>query len=273
MNTLLLRFAGPMQAWGTQSRFSERDTGQEPSKSGVIGILCAALGMTRETTVAPLPGGGGVSLDTLANLRMAVRVEREGIIERDFQTAGGGEHRQAKEGYGVVKASGNVSDDPVVSIRYYIADADFLVGLGSEDVTLLQTLYAALRRPHWSLFLGRKAFAPGMPIWVPDSPAHYGPPLRIGKPDDVLRTQPWCANQHNGQPPEYLRLVTETDAANGARRQDVPVSFAIAERTYRVRYVATGAVKHADLPTAGPVANRFAASTREGSDVSLMPAL
>ena len=40
MSTLLLRLAGPMQSWGVQSRFSVRDTGLEPSKSGVIGLLC-----------------------------------------------------------------------------------------------------------------------------------------------------------------------------------------------------------------------------------------
>ncbi|MCC6935346.1 MAG: CRISPR-associated protein Cas5, partial [Thermomicrobiales bacterium] len=28
--TLLLRLTGPMQAWGTQSRFTHRDTGLEP---------------------------------------------------------------------------------------------------------------------------------------------------------------------------------------------------------------------------------------------------
>ncbi|MCA9878634.1 MAG: CRISPR-associated protein Cas5, partial [Thermomicrobiales bacterium] len=37
MHTVLLRLAGPMQSWGTQSRFLERDTGMEPSKSGVLG--------------------------------------------------------------------------------------------------------------------------------------------------------------------------------------------------------------------------------------------
>ena len=34
MSTLLMRLAGPMQSWGTQSRFTVRDTGREPSKSG-----------------------------------------------------------------------------------------------------------------------------------------------------------------------------------------------------------------------------------------------
>ena len=49
MSILLLRLAGPMQSWGTQSRFLVRDTGMEPSKSGVIGLL------------SPLWGGRGRS--------------------------------------------------------------------------------------------------------------------------------------------------------------------------------------------------------------------
>ena len=65
MATLLLRLQGPMQAWGVQSRFGVRDTGREPSKSGLIGLLCAALGRERE---APL--------DDLASLNMGVRIDK-----------------------------------------------------------------------------------------------------------------------------------------------------------------------------------------------------
>ena len=50
--TLLLRLAGPMQSWGLESRFDQRDTGREPSKSGVLGLICAALGKPRTTNQA-----------------------------------------------------------------------------------------------------------------------------------------------------------------------------------------------------------------------------
>ena len=43
MSTLLLRLAGPMQSWGTDSKFDVRRTGREPSKSGVIGLVCTVL--------------------------------------------------------------------------------------------------------------------------------------------------------------------------------------------------------------------------------------
>src|SRR4051794_6138053 len=102
MSVLLLRLAGPMQSWGTQSRFSVRDTGREPSRSGVVGLLCAALGRPRS---APL--------DDLAPLKMAVRVDREGRLARDYHTA-----------QNVLRADGSGLQETVLSNRYYLADAD-----------------------------------------------------------------------------------------------------------------------------------------------------
>ena len=48
MSTLLLRLAAPLQSWGIDSKFDIRRTGREPSKSGVIGLICAALGIKRD---------------------------------------------------------------------------------------------------------------------------------------------------------------------------------------------------------------------------------
>ena len=72
MHTLLLRLSGPLQSWGVQSRFSIRDTGLEPSKSGVVGLLCAALGRPRSAPV-----------DDLAALQMGVRVDQQGHLTYD----------------------------------------------------------------------------------------------------------------------------------------------------------------------------------------------
>ena len=47
MATLLLRLAAPLQAWGADSKFETRKTNREPTKSGVIGLLAAALGLRR----------------------------------------------------------------------------------------------------------------------------------------------------------------------------------------------------------------------------------
>ena len=78
MPTLLLRLVGPMQSWGTTSRFDHRDTGKEPSKSGIVGLLAAALGIGRENWT---------DLEPLSRLAMGVRHDRAGVPKRDYQTA------------------------------------------------------------------------------------------------------------------------------------------------------------------------------------------
>ena len=113
MSTLLLRLVGPMQSWGGQSRFVERDTGLDPTKSGVQGLVCAAKGVPRtyDTTLAQLGA-----------LWMGVRVDREGVVCRT--TRRWVENGRRKQ-YGVIKADG-AAPDTVVSTRYYLSDAAFL---------------------------------------------------------------------------------------------------------------------------------------------------
>ncbi|WP_025745506.1 type I-E CRISPR-associated protein Cas5/CasD [Kallotenue papyrolyticum] len=226
MMTLLLRLQGPLQAWGTQSRFEHRDTGREPSKSGVIGLLCAALGRPRHAPV-----------DDLAALRMGVRVDREGLIIREYQTAGGGLWRGQR--YGVAKADG-ARGDPVVSRRFFLADASFLVGLegdGPEQEALLRLLDQSLAAPRWPLFLGRKGCVPAVPPRLPEEPP-YGPGLRVGALREVLLRYPWP--EQGGQPVREVRLVLEEPlGTRGDIRRDVPVSFAPEDRRYRERTVRT----------------------------------
>ena len=190
MSTMLIRLAGPMQSWGTQSRFVDRDTGREPSKSGVIGLLCAALGKPRDER----PRDGFPTLAELARLKMGVRVDREGAVARDFHTAGGGSV-PGLEKYGVIKANGGL--DTVVSTRYYLADADFLVGL-EGDAYLLRRLDDALADPVWPLYLGRKSFVPGLPVRIPDA---FLPPGRLidAPVEAALRRFPWRNETHGSQ--------------------------------------------------------------------------
>ena len=75
MSTLLLRLAGPMQSWGTDSKFDVRRTGREPSKSGVIGLVAAALGIARQDRQA---------LQTLNGLRFGVRVDVAYVTHRYY---------------------------------------------------------------------------------------------------------------------------------------------------------------------------------------------
>jgi CRISPR system Cascade subunit CasD len=222
MSTLLLRLAGPMQSWGTQSRFSVRDTGLEPSKSGVIGLVCAALGRPRTEPI-----------DDLSALRMGVRVDREGVVKVDYHTAGGTHRRGDTYGVARVDGSGWVT---VPSNRYYLADASFLVGLEGDD-RLLREIDAALARPAWQLFLGRKAFVPSEPVSLPDAPP-LGPGLRPGRLEDALRAYRWPPGQSG---PLRFVLDAAEDPDPGAHdvRTDVPLSFEPGKRSFAVRYVRT----------------------------------
>jgi CRISPR system Cascade subunit CasD len=209
-----------MQSWGVQSRFTTRDTGLEPSKSGVVGLLAAALGRPRHETV-----------DDLAALRMGARVDREGSLERDFQTA-----------QKVVRADGS-GTQTVTSERYYLADADFLIGLEGDEA-LLRQLDTSLASPVWPLCLGRKAFPPGMPVRLPDAPPR-GPGLRQGSLEEALEAYPWFRRDPAESVPEALRLVledcdlTRDGLAASQVRMDQPYGAAFHDRTFTVRAVST----------------------------------
>lgn len=183
--TLLFRLEGPMQSWGYRSRFDYRDTALEPTRSGVIGMVCAAMGIAR---------GEDISRFDLIR-RMGVRVDKEGRPERDYHTA-----------LDVIKADGK-GTDTVVSYRDYLADASFTVGLQSEDLHLLQSITDALQCPKWPLFLGRKAF----PLAVP--------PL---KPGEVPKEG--CLEDHLLSDDKKKRVVLESPDGERTQH-DWPLCF------------------------------------------------
>ena len=220
--TLLLRLSGPMQSWGTDSRFDIRDTRREPSKSGVNGLLCAALGKPR----FEVDGDGHPRLADLAQLRMGVRIDREGKPAVDYHTAGG-THCRGEKG-GVPTASGKAGQT-VQSWRHYLADADFLVGLEGER-ELLNRLGSAIESPVWQLCLGRKAFVPARPIHLPRRSREPNGLVECGLEEALARID-WPLGQT-----APLRAVFEVPyGAHSDVRQDVPIDFAA--RRFGIRYV------------------------------------
>lgn len=221
MATLLLRLEGPLQSWGTSSRFTERDTGLEPSKSGVIGLLCAALGKPR--LESPADRGAWPRLSALTSLSMGVRLDWPGQVGVDFQTAGGGKlgHRE----YGVAKADG-AKAEPVMSWRYFLQDASFLVGLQSDDSDLLRLLHGALRAPVWPLSLGRKSYVPGTPVYLPDG-------VQDGDLLAVLAVYPFSGLAAREGSGDVRVVMDDPDGLGGEVRSDVPLDYA--RRRFGVR--------------------------------------
>ena len=215
MPTLLLRLVGPMQSWGTTSRFTQRDTGKEPSKSGVIGLLAAALGIDRENWT---------DLEPLTHLSVGVRHDRLGVPKRDYQTAGCTNPKT------IIKADGTLSGDGVLSQRYYLADAAFLVGLGGDDYALLERVHLALLDPVWPLALGRKSYVPSEPVWIENG-------LQSDSLLDTLRRWPWIASRRQWEEfPKRLLISFESKNESGVLRIDQPLS-SFAERRFGSRFV------------------------------------
>lgn len=210
MPTLLLRLAGAMQSWGTTSRFDQRDTGKEPSKSGVVGLLAAALGIDRENWT---------DLEPLTRLSMGTRHDRPGVPKRDYQTA-----------QQIISADHSKIHKTAVTTRDYLGDAVFLVGLEGEDRSLMERIHAALRDPVWPLALGRKSYVPSEPIWIENG--LQDAPLR-----DVLARWPWMGSQRKWEElPEKLLVSFESEDGSGVLKMDQPLS-SFAERRFGSRFV------------------------------------
>ncbi len=218
---ILLRLEGPLQSWGVRSRWSRRDTGPEPSKSAIIGLLGCAAGVLR-----PDWRSGAEPVTTLEEwdnaLHFGVRIDRPGTIETDYHTVQG----RFWQADGKMKTASHVSganpdeaehDPPHTEVtwRDYLYDAAFLVALASHDHMLLRRLAGELEHPDWPgdlqcpkwpLYLGRKSCVPSRPIF--DRLANEYDDL-----EDALRREAWAAPlsprerksfQKPKQPPKLL---------------------------------------------------------------------
>jgi CRISPR system Cascade subunit CasD len=211
MATLTIPLVGPLQSWGLDSRFDLRLTAQEPSFSGVLGLICAALGRDRAEPVADL-----------ASLTFGVRADQEGTLLRDFHTV-----------QGCINAAGdNPFDkngkpkDTAVTQRWYLADAAFTAAV-EGPAELLQQIHAALHNPVWGLALGRAACIPTVPM-------AGGAVVEAGL-EEALAAAPLLA----GDPGD--RRIVVTDPAGGQSRPDIPTA-PFAQRRFGMRRVRTGSV-------------------------------
>lgn len=154
--TLLLKLGGPMQSWGTQSRFGDRSTDELPSFSAVLGLLASAQGRAREDRI-----------DDLCQLQFGVRLDRPGLLRQDFQTAS---YNGAswKSGAQLSWPFQQPREETTISKRGYLHDAEAVVALRG-DPAFVRELEWALQHPARPLYLGRRscplASAPLLAAW------------------------------------------------------------------------------------------------------------
>ncbi|WGW11282.1 type I-E CRISPR-associated protein Cas5/CasD [Saxibacter everestensis] len=212
MTSLLFKLAGPMQAWGSGSRWASRATDLAPTKSGVIGLLAAASGLERS---APL--------GKLMTLRFGVRIDQPGSVAVDFQTA---------------RTLDGKTSMPL-SHRAFLQDAVFLAGVESEDRGYLAELKSALQRPYFPLFLGRRAFPPAGPLKTE---------LVDASLEQAFAAHDWQASERHQRSQEAAAvnlpfLIDVPAGTPGAQTQrDVPISFDQRRREYGWRDIGAGSV-------------------------------
>lgn len=181
MRTIVLKFAGPMQSWGTDSHFNVRHTDLYPSKSAVIGMVAAALGFKRDDE----------RIGFLDSMHFSVRVDQPGRITKDYHTA---------------HSTNGRKNTVYVTTRYYLEDAVFTVALGIDDLSQAEEILEGLHNPYFQLSMGRRSF----PI-----PADFIVGVYDQKPLDVLKNIPWqAADWYKRMSKREIRLSVYTDDAD-----------------------------------------------------------
>lgn len=167
MSTIAFYLDAPMQSWGASSRYTFRETCSFPTKSAIVGLLSAAIGIDKnklreERSIAPL-----------SNLRMtAVKLEKTDSEKHirttrlnDFHTVGGGYDYKASawEKSSVPKKASGAPFGTVITRRAYLTDSTFSILLEGEPPTL-EVVHRGLLDPVWGVWLGRKHCIPATPM-------------------------------------------------------------------------------------------------------------
>lgn len=177
-----------MQSWGLRARWKERDSGDEPTKSGIIGLVGCALGYRRDDT--------RLVTEIESQILIGVRTENPGTPMKDYHTI------TPTDGYGNKLST-------ILTNRTYLQDASFLVAIqGPED--LLVRIRDGLSNPKWLVYLGRKSCPPTRPI-VDEITRAYA------SMEDALKQYPWRATtleMRNLPAPSQLMCVVEDQLGN-----------------------------------------------------------
>ena len=219
MQYMLMWLEGPFQAWGDSSKYGPRDTLPFPTKSGIYGMILAAMGAK---------GTQEVLLEKLAECSQSIISFSKPSILRDFHMVGSGYDDQ--DGWQRLcipkKQDGStaVGGGSKMTYRYYLQEARFAVIQALHD-ELVDQMVQALQFPVYSPSLGRKSC-------VPSEFVYQG--LYRLKEEAVIAAL--ALGKQKGL--QNMFMVTEDQTEDGDSRiiPDVPVRFG-SQKEYRERIV------------------------------------
>lgn len=216
MDYLVMRLYAPISSWGTLAVGEDRPTVNYPTRSAVLGLLGAALGIKRSEAQK--------LRDLASSIGIASKTYSEGTILRDYHTI---QTPTAGKGVKFFTRKQELQRDKVETIlssRDYREDGLWVVAIwiksdiDSSDFEYkvdLAQLQQALKYPKFTLYLGRKS----CPLSLPLAPqiintSHIKAALDIGmdellglplpadlavKPNDsknkLARFYPWQVNE------------------------------------------------------------------------------
>jgi len=157
---LILRLDGPMQAWGAHTFEDFRPSNLFPTRSGLLGLLGACLGIDRSDHVGLEQLAQSVEFTVRAD-RAVTRLDVEQPISKtavklpDYHTV-----------LNARKVDGSANQNPVVSRREYLFDAAFTVAIGEKQnaSVTLTAIADALLRPCFTPVLGRRSCPISRPL-------------------------------------------------------------------------------------------------------------
>jgi len=237
MPALAFYIDAPMQSWGASSKFQHRETNSFPTKSAIVGLIAAALGIDKNGAEEATILGRIVDLKlTVARLDS---LQRKSSRLSDFHTVGGGYNKQSslREKMSIPKKASGAPFGTVITHRSYLTDAAFVVLL-EGSVEVMSEVQAALLDPVWGVWFGRKACIPASPLTptIADS--------RQAAFDALMDTIPGLSPMPL-ENMEYQEELDGTDDRQGAFYQsDQPVAFGQHHGAVPAPYRARGIVQH-----------------------------
>ena len=192
---------GPMGAFGGPSGHEYRRTGQIPTRSGVLGLVGAAMGIRRTDAEGQ---------NALRALGVSVAQYRVGAGFRDFHTvqAVPSARIKAPETQAQALEALDPKDNAVITRRDYVTDCAYAIALWKmrDEAPDLNDIKTALQQPVFVPYLGRKS----CPV------AHPLAPIDISSNDSI------SVFHHLDHPdlpdlPTLPQLVTTDEAGQGHR--------------------------------------------------------
>lgn len=155
---LLFRLYGPMAAWGDTAVGEFRPSHGHPTRTAILGLLAAALGIRRDEEQRLL------ELDS--NCRIGLRLDAPGEVLRDYHTTQVPPEQRKVVHYTRRDELNNDKLHTILSQRDYRIDSAISVALSlSEDSGFsLNEFQAALMQPALPLYLGRKSCPLALPL-------------------------------------------------------------------------------------------------------------